>query len=68
MQALLMSLPAPTYVAMAPCHTVVLLDAIQQVSASVRRHQIAHVKGSEEKLEVSHTFNHLFKQMSARRR
>ena len=24
---------------------------------------IVHVKGSEEKLEVSRTFNHLFKQM-----
>jgi hypothetical protein len=32
-------------------------------AANVRGHQIVHVKGSEEKLEVSRTFNHLFKQM-----
>ena len=43
--------------------TVVRVDAIEQVSRNFRGHQIVHVKGSEEKLEVSRTFNHLFKQM-----
>ena len=32
-------------------------------SAATRGRQIVHVKGSEEKLEVSRSFNHLFKQM-----
>ncbi len=43
--------------------TVVRVDAVEQVSRNFRGHQIVHVKGSEEKLEVSRTFNHLFKQM-----
>ena len=43
--------------------TVVRVDAIQQVSRDFRGYQIVHVKGSEEKLQVSRTFNHLFKQM-----
>jgi DNA-binding LytR/AlgR family response regulator len=43
--------------------TVVRVDAVDQVSRDLRGHQIVHVKGSEEKLEVSRTFNHLFKQM-----
>jgi DNA-binding LytR/AlgR family response regulator len=43
--------------------TVVRVDAIEQVSRNLRGHQVVHVKGSEEKLEVSRTFNHLFKQM-----
>jgi DNA-binding LytR/AlgR family response regulator len=43
--------------------TVVRVDAVLQVSRNFRGHQIVHVKGSEEKLEVSRTFNHLFKQM-----
>jgi DNA-binding LytR/AlgR family response regulator len=43
--------------------TVVRVDAIEQVSRDFRGHQVVHVKGSEEKLEVSRTFNHLFKQM-----
>jgi DNA-binding LytR/AlgR family response regulator len=43
--------------------TVVRVDAVEQVSRDFRGHQIVHVKGSEEKLEVSRTFNHLFKQM-----
>jgi DNA-binding LytR/AlgR family response regulator len=43
--------------------TVVRVDAVEQVSRNLRGHQIVHVKGSEEKLEVSRTFNHLFKQM-----
>jgi DNA-binding LytR/AlgR family response regulator len=43
--------------------TVVRIDAVEQVSRNLRGHQVVHVKGSDEKLEVSRTFNHLFKQM-----
>jgi DNA-binding LytR/AlgR family response regulator len=43
--------------------TVVRVDAVEQVSRDFRGHQIVHVKGSDEKLEVSRTFNNLFKQM-----
>jgi DNA-binding LytR/AlgR family response regulator len=43
--------------------TVVRGDAVEPVSRDFRGHQLVHVKGSEEKLEVSRTFNHLFKQM-----
>ena len=43
--------------------TVVRVDAVEQVSRNLRGHQVLHLKGSEEKLEVSRTFNHLFKQM-----
>jgi DNA-binding LytR/AlgR family response regulator len=43
--------------------TVVRVDAIEQVGRNLRGHQVVHLKGSEEKLEVSRTFNHLFKQM-----
>jgi len=43
--------------------TVVRVDAVEQVSRNFRGHQVVHVKGSDEKLEVSRSFNHLFKQM-----
>ena len=43
--------------------TVVRVDAIAQVSRNFRGKQIVHLKGSEQKLEVSRSFNHLFKQM-----
>jgi len=43
--------------------TVVRVDAVEQVSRNLSGRQIVHVKGSDEKLEVSRTFNHLFKQM-----
>ena len=43
--------------------TVVRVDAVEQVSRNFRGNQIVHVKGREEKLEVSRSFNHLFKQM-----
>jgi len=43
--------------------TVVRVDAIEQVSRNFRGQQIVHVKGSPDKLEVSRTFNHLFRQM-----
>jgi DNA-binding LytR/AlgR family response regulator len=42
---------------------VVRVDAVEQISRDFRGRQIVHVKGSQEKLEVSRTFNHLFKQM-----
>ena len=43
--------------------TVVRVDAFEQVSRDFRGHQVVHVKGSDEKLEVSRTFTHRFKQM-----
>ena len=42
--------------------TVVRVEAVEQVSRNLRGQQVVHVKGSPEKLEVSRTFNHLFKQ------
>jgi DNA-binding LytR/AlgR family response regulator len=42
---------------------VVRVDAIEQVSRNFRGNHVIHLKGSAEKLEVSRTFNHLFKQM-----
>lgn len=43
--------------------TLVRVDAVEQVSRNFRGNQIVHVKGRDEKLEVSRTFNHRFKQM-----
>jgi DNA-binding LytR/AlgR family response regulator len=43
--------------------TVVRVDAITQVSRNLRGHQVVHMKGRDDKLEVSRSFNHLFKQM-----
>ena len=43
--------------------TVVRVDAVAQVSRNLRGNQVVHLKGRDEKLEVSRTFNHLFKQM-----
>jgi len=43
--------------------TVVRLDAIAQVSRNLRGKQVVHLKGSDEKLEVSRSFGHLFRQM-----
>jgi DNA-binding LytR/AlgR family response regulator len=42
---------------------VVRVDAVEQVTRNLRGNQVVHVKGSDERLEVSRTFNHLFKQM-----
>jgi DNA-binding LytR/AlgR family response regulator len=42
---------------------VVRVDAIEQVSRNFRGNQVLTLKGSNEKLEVSRTFSHLFKQM-----
>jgi DNA-binding LytR/AlgR family response regulator len=42
---------------------LVRIDAVEQVSRNFRGQQVVHVKGREEKLEVSRTFSHLFKQM-----
>lgn len=43
--------------------TVVRVDAIEQVSRNLRGNQVLHLRGTDEKLEVSRSFNHLFKQM-----
>jgi DNA-binding LytR/AlgR family response regulator len=43
--------------------TVVRVDAIEQVSRNIRGNQVVHVKGTADKLEVSRSFNYLFKQM-----
>jgi DNA-binding LytR/AlgR family response regulator len=43
--------------------TVVRVDAVEQVSRNFSGKQLVHVKGSDERLEVSRTYNHLFKQM-----
>ncbi len=43
--------------------TVVRVDAVEQVSRNLRGNQVLHLKGCDEKLEVSRSFNHLFKQM-----
>jgi len=43
--------------------TVVRVDAVAQVSRNLRGNQVVQVKGSEVKLEVSRSYNHLFKQM-----
>jgi DNA-binding LytR/AlgR family response regulator len=43
--------------------TVVRVDAVEQVSRNLRGNQVVHVKGSEERLEVSRSYNHVFKQM-----
>ncbi len=43
--------------------TVVRVEAVEQVSRNVHGKQVVQVKGFDEKLEVSRSFNHLFKQM-----
>ena len=43
--------------------TVVRVDAIAQVSRNYRGNQVVHLKGRDEKLDVSRSFGHLFKQM-----
>ena len=43
--------------------TVVRVDAVAEVSRNVRGNQVVHMKGRDDKLEVSRSFNHLFKQM-----
>ena len=43
--------------------TLVRVDAVAQVSRNLRGNQVVHLKGRDEKLEVSRTFSHLFKQM-----
>jgi DNA-binding LytR/AlgR family response regulator len=42
---------------------LVRIDAVEQVGRDFRGRQIVQVKGSAEKLEVSRSFSHLFKQM-----
>jgi DNA-binding LytR/AlgR family response regulator len=43
--------------------TVVRVEAIDQVTRNLRGNQVVHVKGRDDRLEVSRSFNHLFKQM-----
>jgi DNA-binding LytR/AlgR family response regulator len=43
--------------------TVVRVDAIEQVGRNLRGNQVLHLRGTDERLEVSRSFNHLFKQM-----
>ena len=43
--------------------TLVRVDAVAQVSRNLRGNQVVHVKGRDDRLEVSRSFNHLFKQM-----
>jgi DNA-binding LytR/AlgR family response regulator len=42
---------------------LVRVDAVQQVSRDFRGRQVVQVKGTGEKLEVSRSFSHLFRQM-----
>jgi DNA-binding LytR/AlgR family response regulator len=43
--------------------TLVRVDAIDQVTRDFRGQQIVHMKGNDEALEVSRSYNHLFKHM-----
>ena len=43
--------------------TVVRVDAVAQVTRNLRGNQVVHVRGRDDKLEVSRSFNHLFRQM-----
>jgi DNA-binding LytR/AlgR family response regulator len=43
--------------------TLVRVDTIDRVSRDFRGQQIVHMKGSKEALEVSRSYNHLFKHM-----
>ena len=43
--------------------TVIRIDAVTHVSRNLQGKQVVHLKGSDAKLEVSRSFNHLFKQM-----
>ncbi len=42
---------------------LVRVDAVEQVTRDFRGHQVVQVRGRPEKLEVSRSFSHLFKQM-----
>jgi DNA-binding LytR/AlgR family response regulator len=43
--------------------TLVRVDAVEQVSRNQHGNQVVHVRGSDQKLEVSRSFSHRFKQM-----
>ena len=43
--------------------TVVRVDAVSQVTRNFKGNQVVHVKGRDDKLEVSRSFSHLFRQM-----
>jgi DNA-binding LytR/AlgR family response regulator len=42
---------------------LVRMDAVEHVGRDIRGHQVVKVKGRDEKLEVSRSFSHLFRQM-----
>lgn len=42
---------------------LVRMDAVEHVGRDIRGHQVVKVKGRDDKLEVSRSFSHLFKQM-----
>ncbi|MBL0143251.1 MAG: response regulator transcription factor [Betaproteobacteria bacterium] len=42
---------------------LIRVDAVESVGRDIRGHQVVKVKGRGEKLEVSRSFSHLFKQM-----
>jgi len=42
---------------------VIRVDAVEQVGRDFRGHQVVKMKGRDEKLEVSRSFSHLFRQM-----
>ncbi|HJU23739.1 MAG TPA: LytTR family DNA-binding domain-containing protein [Casimicrobiaceae bacterium] len=43
--------------------TLVRVGAVEHVSRNLRGNHVIHLKGSDEKLEVSRSFHHLFRQM-----
>jgi DNA-binding LytR/AlgR family response regulator len=43
--------------------TVVRVEAVAQVTRNLRGNQVVQLRGRDEKLEVSRSFNHLFRQM-----
>jgi DNA-binding LytR/AlgR family response regulator len=43
--------------------TVVRVAAVEQISRNLRGNPVVHLKGSDETLEVSRSFHHLFRQM-----
>lgn len=42
---------------------LVRMDAVEHVGRDIRGHQVVKVKGRDDKLEVSRSFSHLFRQM-----
>ncbi|MBX3675194.1 MAG: LytTR family transcriptional regulator DNA-binding domain-containing protein, partial [Burkholderiales bacterium] len=42
---------------------LVRMDAVEHVGRDIRGHQVVKVKGRDDRLEVSRSFSHLFRQM-----